>query len=1251
MPQGRDSIASYRSAELMSASKRSKPNRRQRSEALYEKEDFQKEVDYIKTTFNKLECVHYVRNVQSKTRSCYCGRNTNEHGFETPERKTSRVVGYQSNRPSTWSKESCLIERPSDAYGRINFINQYMASKPAKYARVSHNSKPKDLLKLLIDHWKLPIPNLIISVTGGAKNFKLNQRDQEIFNRGLIKAGQSTGAWILTGGTNIGVVKAVGRAIIESQSLAWVGKGTKREQLHCVGIAPWSYVDNCQSLINKKENESIPKDYNVEPIVRRDCPVPLNPHHSYFLLVDDGTLRKYGGEIKLRGRLEKCIAEKNCDDSFGLGKPVVLLVLEGGLDCIKIVHEGISKRIPAVVLEGTGRAADLIAFASKHATVDKRRRYLDSTAISLLTQKMLVAYPKLKDQEDGKKDLQYHINLVKECIADEKLITIFKLGEQKDQELDLAILSALLKAQCASKLDQLRLALNWDRADVAREKIFTEEVHWPPGSLDEPMLTALIKNRVEFVKMFMENGVNMKDFLTMGKLSLMYNADGLNSHLQHLLRLVADDKAKNDRDIAFSLKDVGRLLKKLMGAHYEPLYLRDRKFVDESIDHDVLISVSARLAGTNNYNLVEAATSNLGDESGQIDLKNIAGNIDVGILGAFERASPAIVFDNPIHEMFLWAVLSNRPEMAYFMWERGEESIAAALVGSKLFMAMASDNKIDSEKSAALIKDAKKFEELAISVLEECYTQDEYLSQMLVKREMINWGGLNCLQMSGSADGERFISHPCCQSTLDEIWTNGIRSSTSMVPIATLLPFLIPLLISFEKQEDDDRYSGFCSSVFNDIKRFYQAPVTKYWGTVFWYIIFLGLYSYVILFSFNAFPSIPEWILLGWIYTIAVELFRQISAAAKYRRQQYMSRWTMVAEVVSIFIAVIGFCLRWIPQAMEAARILYCLNGAIFYARVLRFYSFSISLGPKLVMIKRMIMEVILFLYILVIFLVGYGVVSQALLYKNIPVTAENILQIIQRPYWQMYGELMLEKIEGTDIGCNATAQVGNDGKLCPKNSWLVLLLLAGYMLITNILLINLLIAVFSNVFEDVQSRSRGIWKFHRYFLIMEFNNKPVLPPPFILLSHFYMLLKYTCCWRDAQVTPLSEQHIEIIRLFEIEAAASYRKKAQAEAENSIEAQLRAITNSLAGIQNFMKLQQQRNILHTIFQNQDLAKTDRNAGVYGSMTKFKKPILRRTSAVGNESDQVIVSSPEEEEVVSYLQTDDNASGSDPNIIQ
>ena len=77
----------------------------------------------------------------------------------------------------------------------------------------------------------------------------------------------TVGAWILTGGTNIGVVKAVGRAIIESQSLAWVGKGTKREKLYCIGIAPWSYVDNCQSLINKNDSISVSWLVNILVII------------------------------------------------------------------------------------------------------------------------------------------------------------------------------------------------------------------------------------------------------------------------------------------------------------------------------------------------------------------------------------------------------------------------------------------------------------------------------------------------------------------------------------------------------------------------------------------------------------------------------------------------------------------------------------------------------------------------------------------------------------------------------------------------------------------------------------------------------------------------------------------------------------------------------------------------------------------------------------------------------------------------
>ena len=51
----------------------------------------------------------------------------------------------------------------------------------------------------MLERWNLEIPNLVISVTGGAKSFVLKPRLKEVFRRGLIKAAKSTSAWIITG--------------------------------------------------------------------------------------------------------------------------------------------------------------------------------------------------------------------------------------------------------------------------------------------------------------------------------------------------------------------------------------------------------------------------------------------------------------------------------------------------------------------------------------------------------------------------------------------------------------------------------------------------------------------------------------------------------------------------------------------------------------------------------------------------------------------------------------------------------------------------------------------------------------------------------------------------------------------------------------------------------------------------------------------------------------------------------------------
>ena len=45
--------------------------------------------------------------------------------------------------------------------------------------------------------------------------------------------------------------------------------------------------------------------------------------------------------------------------------PVVLLVVEGGLNTLRTASEAIDKNTPVVIIEGFGRAADLVAAASR----------------------------------------------------------------------------------------------------------------------------------------------------------------------------------------------------------------------------------------------------------------------------------------------------------------------------------------------------------------------------------------------------------------------------------------------------------------------------------------------------------------------------------------------------------------------------------------------------------------------------------------------------------------------------------------------------------------------------------------------------------------------------------------------------------------------------------------------------------------------------------------------------------------------
>jgi len=68
---------------------------------------------------------------------------------------------------------------------------------------------------------------------------------------------------------------------------------------------------------------------------------------------------------------------------------------------------------------------------------------------------------------------------------------------------------------------------------------------------------------------------------------------------------------------------------------------------------------------------------------------------------------------------------------------------------------------------------------------------------------------------------------------------------------------------------------------------------------------------------------------------------------------------------------------------------------------------------------------------------------------------------------------------------------------------------LGVYMMVANVMLINLLVALFATTYETVQEDSDKIWKLNRFDLVMDYWGKDPIPTPLILVFHVMLLIKY----------------------------------------------------------------------------------------------------------------------------------------------
>uniref|UniRef100_A0A8C3QKQ5 Transient receptor potential cation channel subfamily M member 8 n=1 Tax=Cyanoderma ruficeps TaxID=181631 RepID=A0A8C3QKQ5_9PASS len=850
------------------------------------------------------------------------------------------IEGTQVNTTEKWNYKKHTKELPTDAFGDIQFEN---LGKKGKYIRLSCDTDSETLYDLMTQHWHLKTPNLVISVTGGAKNFALKPRMRKIFSR-LIYIAQSKGAWIFTGGTHYGLMKFIGEVVRDNTI-----SRSSEENVVAIGIAAWGMISNRETLIRTADSDGSYVAHYIMDDLKRDPLYCLDNNHTHLLLVDNGTHGHPTVEAKVRTQLEKYISERVIPESNYGGKiPIVCFAQGGGKETLKSINVAIKSKIPCVVVEGSGRIADVIASLVE----------AEGTLASSCVKESLLRFLPRTISRLSEEETESWIKWIKEVLESPHLLTVIKIEEAGDEIVSNAISFALYKAFSTNEHDrdnwngQLKLLLEWNQLDLASDEIFTNDRNWESADLQDVMFTALVKDRPKFVRLFLENGLNLRKFLTT------------------------------------------EVLRELYTNNFSSLVFKNLQIAKNSYNDALLTFV---------WKMVEDFRRGF-----KRDYKNSKDEMEIQLSCPITR--------HPLQALFIWSVLQNKKELSKVIWEQTRGCTLAALGASKLLKSMA---KVKNDINAAGESEelANEYETRAVELFTECYSNDEDLAEQLLTYSCEAWGGSNCLELAVEARDQQFIAQPGVQW-----YMNG-------------------------------------SKYFSDL-----------WNV-------------------------------------------------------------MDTLAIFYFIAGIVFRLHSDESSWYSGRVIFCLDYIVFTLRLIHIFTVSRNLGPKIIMLQRMMIDVFFFLFLFAVWMVAFGVARQGILRKNEHRWEWIFRSVIYEPYLAMFGQYP-DDIDGTTYNFDHCTFSGNESKpLCVEldannqprfPEWITIPLVCIYMLSTNILLVNLLVAMFGYTVGSVQENNDQVWKFQRFFLVQEYCSRLTIPFPFVIFAYIYMVMRkcFKCCCNKESKEP-----------------------------------------------------------------------------------------------------------------------------------
>ena len=149
----------------------------------------------------------------------------------------------------------------------------------------------------------------------------------------------------------------------------------------------------------------------------------------------------------------------------------------------------------------------------------------------------------------------------------------------------------------------------------------------------------------------------------------------------------------------------------------------------------------------------------------------------------------------------------------------------------------------------------------------------------------------------------------------------------------------------------------------------------------------------------------------------------------------------------------------------------------------------------------------------------------------------------------------------------------------CHPGRWVTPIVMTMFLLVANILLINLLIASFNTIYNSVNARSLQFWNFQRFSVVIEYEEKPVLPAPLTLFSHLYRIAKHvfrSCRGKNTRFESglklfLSRFDLERLYDFEEECVEGMLKEQNLEFQRKTDNRVKSVQDTLEEVRMKME--------------------------------------------------------------------------------